>query len=284
MSTMPDIYLLIYLLTYLLTPWSRVLLEKLTGSQLVKKFPALYGTRRFITAFTSARRLSLSRASLIQSMPPHPTSLSSIVILSFHLRLDLPSGLFPSGFPTKILYTPLLSPMRATCPAHLIFLDFITRTYDARYRRYVHCMLTESMSMCNKKIPTDKHVCSRNVCYFGNARNLWFMISSLCCHYCHHSRHHHVNFFFPRVWGVWEGIAESRKYMPILVVAQSKAWVCGLGFGSRRGKDVCYECCMLWGTGSRDGPIPLSHVLSSVYVCRRVWSRTSVTSTPTVSG
>jgi hypothetical protein len=45
---------------YLLTPWSRVLLEKLTGSQLVKKFTAFYGTRRFITAFTSARQLSLS--------------------------------------------------------------------------------------------------------------------------------------------------------------------------------------------------------------------------------
>ena len=38
-----------------LTPWSRVLLEKLTGFQLVKKFPTFYGTRRFITAFTSAR-------------------------------------------------------------------------------------------------------------------------------------------------------------------------------------------------------------------------------------
>ena len=36
-------YLLIYLLTYLLTPYSRVL-EKLTGYQLVKKFPTLYGT------------------------------------------------------------------------------------------------------------------------------------------------------------------------------------------------------------------------------------------------
>jgi hypothetical protein len=35
-------------LTYLLTPWSRVLLEKLTGSKLVKKFSAFYGTRRFI--------------------------------------------------------------------------------------------------------------------------------------------------------------------------------------------------------------------------------------------
>jgi hypothetical protein len=50
----------IYLLIYLLTPCSRVLLEKLIGSQLVMKFPALYGTRRFITAFTTARHLSLS--------------------------------------------------------------------------------------------------------------------------------------------------------------------------------------------------------------------------------
>ena len=48
------------LLTYLLTPWSRVLLEKLTGLQLVKKFPAFYGTRRFVTSFTSERHLSLS--------------------------------------------------------------------------------------------------------------------------------------------------------------------------------------------------------------------------------
>ena len=59
-----------YLLTYLLTPWCRVLLEKLTGLQLVKKFPAFYGTRRFITALTSVRHLSLSWASPIQSTYP----------------------------------------------------------------------------------------------------------------------------------------------------------------------------------------------------------------------
>ena len=63
---------------YLLTPWSRVLLEKLTGFQLFKKFPAFCGTRRFITAFTSARHLSLSWASSIQSITPHPTSRRSI--------------------------------------------------------------------------------------------------------------------------------------------------------------------------------------------------------------
>ena len=77
---------------YLLTPWCRVLLEKLTGLQPVKKFPAFHGTRRFITALTSVRQLTLSWASPIQSIYPHPTSWRSILLLSTHLRLDLPSG------------------------------------------------------------------------------------------------------------------------------------------------------------------------------------------------
>ena len=51
---------LTYVLTYLLTPWSRVLLVKLTGFQLVKKFSAFYGIRMFITAFTTPCHVSLS--------------------------------------------------------------------------------------------------------------------------------------------------------------------------------------------------------------------------------
>ena len=47
-------------LPYLLTPWSRVLLEKLTGSAASQEFPRIFGTRRFITVLTSARHLSLS--------------------------------------------------------------------------------------------------------------------------------------------------------------------------------------------------------------------------------
>jgi len=44
----------------ILTPWCGVLPEKLTGLQLVKKFPAFHGTQRFITALTSVRHLSLT--------------------------------------------------------------------------------------------------------------------------------------------------------------------------------------------------------------------------------
>ena len=47
-------------ITYILTLRCRILLENLTGLQLVKKFPEFYGTRTFITSLTSASHLSLS--------------------------------------------------------------------------------------------------------------------------------------------------------------------------------------------------------------------------------
>jgi len=62
-------YILTYLLTYLLTPRSRVLLEKLTVSQLFNKFPAFYRTRSFITTFTSAPNCPYSEPA--QSSPYH---------------------------------------------------------------------------------------------------------------------------------------------------------------------------------------------------------------------
>jgi hypothetical protein len=42
------------------TPWIRVFLEKLIFTQLAKKFPAIYGTRKFVTVLTRARNWSLS--------------------------------------------------------------------------------------------------------------------------------------------------------------------------------------------------------------------------------
>jgi hypothetical protein len=85
--------------------------------QLFKNFPAFYGTRRFTIVFTRAFQWFLSWARSIRSIPLHHISLRSTLILSTHLRLVHPSGVFPSGIP--------LLPIRVTCPAYLILLQLI---------------------------------------------------------------------------------------------------------------------------------------------------------------
>jgi len=85
--------------------------EKLTVPQLVKKFLAFCGKRRFITAITTARHLSISWGRSMQSMSISPSHVLRIhFILSSHLHAGLPSGLLPSDLSIKIMYTPLSSP------------------------------------------------------------------------------------------------------------------------------------------------------------------------------
>jgi len=84
------------------------------------------GPQGSLSCSQRARHLSLSWVTCIQSTPSHPVSLTSILTLSSHLRVGLPSGLFPSGFPTTVFHTFLVCPMHATCSVHLILLDLIT--------------------------------------------------------------------------------------------------------------------------------------------------------------
>jgi hypothetical protein len=81
-------------LTYLLTYSMEQSPSWEANLQLVKKFPAFYWIRKFITILTNAGHLSLSWANSIQSPQPPPTSWRSILILSSHLRLGLPNGTF----------------------------------------------------------------------------------------------------------------------------------------------------------------------------------------------
>ena len=91
-----------------------------------QEIPRISRSRRFISALTSVRHLSILGQ-------PNTVHIPASYLLQIHPNIIHPS--MPRSpqwslylrFP-KTLYTPLSSPIRATCPAYLILLDFITRT------------------------------------------------------------------------------------------------------------------------------------------------------------
>ena len=105
------LYWLTYLLTYLVThslqqnpSWEA---NRSSASQEILRI--LWSPKVYYCIYKYSEPVPI----LIQINPvngPHPTSCRSILILSSNLHLVFPSGLFPSGFPYKTLYTPLLSP------------------------------------------------------------------------------------------------------------------------------------------------------------------------------
>jgi hypothetical protein len=89
-----------YLLTYLLTPWCRILFEKLIVTQLIKNILLPLWNPKVHHRVHKSPPLDPSRASRIQFALSIPTSLRSILILSSHLSLGLPSAL-PFGPPNQ---------------------------------------------------------------------------------------------------------------------------------------------------------------------------------------
>jgi len=99
------LYLHTYLLTYLLTPWSRVLLEKLTVFQLVNKFLIFYGTRRF---YYRSHKCPPPVHILSQLDPVHT---STSYFLKIHLNIVLPST---PGLPNGLMRYHFVTNMTVT--------------------------------------------------------------------------------------------------------------------------------------------------------------------------
>ena len=163
--------------TYLLTPLCRVLLEKLTGLQLVKKFPVFHRTRRFITALNKRppyvsilgqpNPVHIPTSHLLEIRPNiiHPSTPSS--------PQWSPSVRFPHQGP---IHSPLLTHTRhmpspshssrlhyCTQTQHLdntrsfniifyMFQSFIRPSSSAGYKYKLHCVLiTSTTEICHKK-------------------------------------------------------------------------------------------------------------------------------------
>ena len=151
--------LYIYIYTHKHIPCSTFLIEILNFSQLVKKFPVIYGTRRFITALISARHLFLSWAWSIQSMNSTFHFLKIHLYIIFSAKPGYPKWSLSLSFPHRkhVYNSPF--PIRATCPTNFILLYFITRKILSDYTSWSSSFLVISTFLLT-------HTCYTQICIF----------------------------------------------------------------------------------------------------------------------
>ena len=151
-----------------LTPYSRVLPEKLTDPQLLKKLPHFMQPKRSLP--NSQKPATCPYPEPDRYSPcPLPTSRRCILILPSHPCLRIPSRLLPSGFSTKpykhlsslpyVLHALLISAFLTWSPER-----YLARRIEHKAPRYVVFSAPLDATMCNK---TDLH----DICGNGTAKN-----------------------------------------------------------------------------------------------------------------